>query len=204
MRDWFVARLTPLARRLGGIPPNVISLASLVTGCAAGLAFWHGHRAPVLYAVGGGLVAASGVLDGLDGVVARLHGRSSALGDFLDHVFDRVVNVAVLLGLALSPHASLALGLGATVAVLLNSYLGTQIHASFGRRDYTGLGKAELFVALVLLSLLLALGPDIELHLFGWEISPVDAFFILVGVLAVQAMVHRVRLAARLARGSGR
>ncbi len=203
MRDWFIGVLTPLARRLGDVRPNAISVASLLTGCLAGTAFWLGSRVPALYAAGGVLVALSGILDGLDGVVARLHGRSSALGDFLDHVFDRVVNVGILVGLALSPHASLELGLVATIAVLLNSYLGTQIHASFGRRDYSGLGKAELFVALVLLSFLLALCPDMVLHVLGREISPIDVFFLLVGALALQAMVHRVRLAARLARGSG-
>ena len=206
LRDWFIGVLTPAARRLDRMHPNSMSLVALAVGVAAGACYWQGHRLPVLFAVGGLLAGASGVLDGLDGVMARLHGRTSRLGDFLDHFYDRLVEIAIFGGLALSPYSSLVLGLGVVIVVVLNSYLGTQIQASFGRRFYTGVGKAELFAALVVGSLLLAFNPDVSLTVLELQLTPIDLFFLLVVVMAMQAMVHRVRLAHRLAgeeRGAG-
>ncbi len=145
----------------------------------------------------------SGLADALDGIVARQQHRTTVLGDFLDHFFDRVVEVAVMVGLAVSRGATPSLGVAATLAVVLNSYLGTQIHASFGTRDYTGLGKGQFVAGLVVGSVVLAAFPDVVVPVSGTFLSGVDLLLGLIGVLAVQAMVHRLRLALRLAR-SGR
>jgi phosphatidylglycerophosphate synthase len=178
-----------------------VSVVALLTGCLAGVAYGLTRLDPGLFLVGGALVAVSGIADGLDGVMARLQRRTSALGDFLDHVFDRLVEIAVLGGLALSPHATTVLGLGVLAGVLLTSYLGTQIQASFGARHYTGLGKAELFVGLVLASAVLGVTPNALIPLLGREVSLVDALFAVVGLSTVHAVVHRLRLAVRLASG---
>jgi phosphatidylglycerophosphate synthase len=179
----------------------VVTLFALLTGCLAGVAYALTGRAAGYFLLGGLLVAVSGIADGLDGVMARLHGRTSTLGDFLDHFFDRLVEVAILGGLALSPHATTTLGLGVLVGVLLVSYLGTQIVASFGARHYTGFGKAELFVGLVLVSTVLGVLPDASIRLLGRERFLVDLFFAVVALSTVQALVHRLRLAVRLASG---
>ena len=203
-RDWLNRRLTPAARRLAWLHPNAVTVAALVIGLAAGPAYWLAGRHPVLYLVGGILVAISGLADGLDGVMARSSGRTTVMGDFLDHFFDRLVSIAIFVGLTSNPDTDLALGFVATVAVLLNSYLGTQIQASFGSRHYTGLGKAQLFTALTVVSVALALFPRAALRLGGVEAHLVDLFFILVILGTLHAMGHRLRLAARLASGDGR
>lgn len=106
--------LRPLALRLGGISPNVLTLASLVVGIAAAVAGWRG-------AFGSGLALwlVNRILDGLDGVVARIHGKASDLGGFLDLVADFTVYAAVPVALALRPGAQD----GATAAALV--LLGT-------------------------------------------------------------------------------
>ena len=48
---------------------------------------------------GGVVMLCGGVFDLLDGVVARYHGISTRFGAFLDSTLDRVVDMALLLGL---------------------------------------------------------------------------------------------------------
>lgn len=87
----------PVARGLGGrVHPNAVSGAALLAGLAA--AYWC--------AVGNlraGLIwwTLNRLLDGLDGVVARVNGSPSDFGGYLDIVFDFVGYAAIPLGLAL-------------------------------------------------------------------------------------------------------
>ncbi|MGE0454771.1 MAG: CDP-alcohol phosphatidyltransferase family protein [Vicinamibacteria bacterium] len=86
--------LSPLARRLGRVPPNAITLLALLVGlCAAGAA------AAGWYASTLGLWLANRTLDGLDGVVAREQRRQSDLGGYIDVVADFVVYAALPIGL---------------------------------------------------------------------------------------------------------
>ncbi|MBN1197534.1 MAG: CDP-alcohol phosphatidyltransferase family protein [Candidatus Aminicenantes bacterium] len=149
MRNFFIALFSPLAPRLRRVHPNVLTLFSLLAGILAGISFALTGLAPLFFLVGGGFVALSGMGDSLDGIVARAHGRTSRTGDFLDHFADRLVDVAILAGLAFSRGAHAALGFILIVLALLHSYLGTQIEATLGRRSYAGTGKAELFVAFI-------------------------------------------------------
>ena len=195
--------MRPLARALAGFHPNTITCVALATGLMAGACFWATHIHPAFFFLGGALVAVSGVLDSLDGMVARMHGRSSRAGDFLDHFFDRLVNIAIALGLSLSPGADLRLGLAMTILMVLNSYMGTQIQASFGKRFYTGLGKAEMFVGLVLASVILGLFPNLSIPFAQRSVEFVNVLLLLVGVSSVLGIVHRFRLGLRLAGGAG-
>ena len=85
------------------------------------------------------LIFASGVFDVLDGEVARQTGSASRRGDFVDHVFDRYADVAILLGIAISGFALPLLALFALVSLLLTSYMGTQAQAVGVGRLYGGL-----------------------------------------------------------------
>jgi phosphatidylglycerophosphate synthase len=94
------AALDALARALirVGVTPNGLSYAALGLGVGAGALFYlqRGWWAlPVLLL--------SGLIDAVDGRVARLSGRVSPWGGVLDLTFDRIVEAAVLLGIAL-PH----------------------------------------------------------------------------------------------------
>jgi phosphatidylglycerophosphate synthase len=94
------AALDTLARRLhaAGITPNILTYAALASGVTAGALFYVG-RGWWAYLV----VLLSGLLDAVDGRVARLGPGPTPWGGVLDLVFDRIVEAAVLLGIAL-PH----------------------------------------------------------------------------------------------------
>lgn len=100
-----------LARPLAGagVSPHALTgLGVLLAGLAAGCA-WAGGRWLLVAAL---LVAASGVLDGLDGAVAVLRGRATRWGFVLDSVADRVGDAlyAVVLWLAGAPGEVAAAG----------------------------------------------------------------------------------------------
>ena len=94
------AGLDALARVLirAGMTPNGLSYAALGLGVASGLLFYV-QRGWLAFT----LLLASGLIDAVDGRVARLAGRVSPWGGVLDLTFDRIVEAAVLLGIAL-PH----------------------------------------------------------------------------------------------------
>ena len=77
----------PLALRVGRlVHPSLISLASFPLGIAA---FWCVLKG--MYGVGVVFWLLNRVLDGLDGTVARVTGRQSDLGGYLDIILDFLV-----------------------------------------------------------------------------------------------------------------
>ncbi len=154
-RELADAVLTPLARRLSAVPPDVLSWAALLCAGLAGVAFLLGGGG--LLVLGALLVLLNALFDALDGKVAKMTGKASSRGDFLDHVLDRYADVLMLGGLALGPYCPAWLGLLAIVGVLLTSYMGTQAQAVGAKREYGGLlGRADRLVILVLAALLQA------------------------------------------------
>lgn len=88
----------PLARGLIrlGITATALSWGSLVLGAASGAVLALG-----LFGIGGFLAALAGILDVLDGLVARLSETASRSGKLLDSVLDRYVEFFLLGGLLL-------------------------------------------------------------------------------------------------------
>ena len=120
---WAHRATHPLVRRLIGAPvtPNHLTLLRLVTGLAA---VWHLARGDTGW--GGALFLISGYLDRADGELARLSGRTSRLGHYLDLGSDMCVTGLVFVGIGagLRAHpvvgpAALSLGVAAGVAVVL-------------------------------------------------------------------------------------
>jgi archaetidylinositol phosphate synthase len=125
--------LDALARALvrAGVAPNTLTYVALAAGVAAGDLFYLGrHR--LAFAV----LLVSGLCDAVDGRVARLGPGATPWGGVLDLTADRIVEVAVLLGIAL-PHRQLhrpALVLAGTWYVNLCVFLAVGA-ASTARRD---------------------------------------------------------------------
>jgi len=95
-RKWGGGILEPIARLIGrtGVSPNVVTLtgASLNLGVAWILA--KGHMR-----IGGFLIPLVALFDALDGSLARLTGRRSRFGAFLDSTMDRLSEAILYLGL---------------------------------------------------------------------------------------------------------
>jgi len=91
------AFLDALARRLLalGCTPSALTHAALVSGIASGALFWFDRSWLALL-----VLVVSGALDAVDGRVARLGPGPTPWGGVLDLTFDRVVEAAVLLGIA--------------------------------------------------------------------------------------------------------
>jgi CDP-L-myo-inositol myo-inositolphosphotransferase len=88
-----------LATRVG---PNPITLANLALLVVAGALLALGAAEPALLIAGGVLVQLSSALDGVDGEIARVSGRTSPLGAVLDAACDRYGDLAVLIGAAVA------------------------------------------------------------------------------------------------------
>lgn len=109
----------PLARLMPGVSPTLLTVVGLVVGIGAALAGWYGR-----FALGFVLWALNRALDGLDGAVARVHGKSGDLGGYLDLLADFIVYAAVPVALALRPGAPPDL-LGAALVLLAAFYVNT-------------------------------------------------------------------------------
>ena len=141
--------LTPVARALRNVSPNALSWIAFLAAAFAGIAFYVGGGIFLGLAVA--FLFINALLDALDGKVAKLTGKASPRGDFLDHVLDRYADVFMLTGIALSipPYVPYGLGLLAILGVLLTSYMGTQAQAVGLGRQYSGLmGRADRLVIL--------------------------------------------------------
>jgi phosphatidylglycerophosphate synthase len=97
LRRWSPRILGPLAAALArlGISPNQATLAGLALAWLCGALIAIG-----LPQLAGAAILASGLLDALDGEIARAGGRETALGAFLDSIADHYGDVAIYLGLA--------------------------------------------------------------------------------------------------------
>jgi len=91
---WIHAALPFLFRR--PLNPNLLTVTGALVSLVAALAFAHGS-----FLAAGILVLAGGFFDLIDGVVARHHGVSTRFGAFLDSTLDRLVDMALLIGIAM-------------------------------------------------------------------------------------------------------
>ncbi|NYT05156.1 MAG: CDP-alcohol phosphatidyltransferase family protein [Methanomicrobiales archaeon] len=99
LRPKLVAKLEPLAQIFIkiGLTPNQVSLLSLILGlCCAWLFFTRAFFA------GSCLLLLSGILDLVDGTVARKKEAESDFGAVIDWIIDKYVDAASLLGIGLS------------------------------------------------------------------------------------------------------
>jgi len=165
----------PLVRNLAFLGPDFFSYLSVIFALIAGILYalsgtWMPQGGPWLMFLALLFVGFNSIADTMDGRVARYTGRSSRGGDFLDHTFDRVSDVVILGGIALSPYSDTIFGLLAVISVLLASYMGTQAQAVGCGRDYRGImGRADRMVLLLFITpLQFALG--IGWGIKGWKL----------------------------------
>ena len=106
--------LRPLVVPLDRVSPNVVTLLAMVVGLAAAV-----MAARQMVALGLVLWLASRILDGLDGLLARVHEQQTDFGGYLDIVADFAVYAAVPIGLFLGRATT---ELGVSLAFLLGSF----------------------------------------------------------------------------------
>jgi phosphatidylglycerophosphate synthase len=96
-RNFFVWIISPLWRVLlaSGVRANTVTGIAAGLGASSGIAVACGR-----FALGGWLFLFSGILDALDGRIARAHGEAAPSGTIVDSVLDRYADSLMLMGLA--------------------------------------------------------------------------------------------------------
>ncbi len=165
-------RITRLVVALGVRDPNKVTLVTGLIGVLAAMPYLLVD--PVWAAIAGLLVELASILDGVDGEIARMLGRRSRFGAFLDAVTDRVVDT-VSYGLAVYATVE-ALGLDAGISALLAvlvvsanlmvSYIHARGEASIGA-SLQLLGSIRPWASRDVRLFLLAVG-SLLVPLLGW------------------------------------
>src|SRR5205823_8948736 len=143
------------------VTPNVLT-ASGVTLCLVGsVVVFFEYRNPWLYYwVGAALFVVGSILDILDGALARLGGKTTPFGAFLDSTTDRIGEGAMLGAIALIFHrhdhpVALALAFAAVAGSFLVSYTRAKAEG-LGLRGDVGLGSRAERVVVITAGLVLA------------------------------------------------
>jgi hypothetical protein len=136
--------LSALAARRGW-SPNALTLVSLAIGLSAAGLFATGDRRALV--VGAVLLQLSLIVDCSDGEVARLTGRYSTVGSWLDASTDRVKEYAAYAGLAAGAAASTGQSIwwwaGATMALQTARHLADYtFHQVQVRRETSGVQRS--------------------------------------------------------------
>ena len=85
---------TPLAQRMSRVSPMFISMLALVVGL---LATYAAYKGQYIWAFAFWIL--NRILDGLDGLIARLHDRQSDFGGYVDILTDYIVYASLPIGL---------------------------------------------------------------------------------------------------------
>lgn len=193
LKNAFLEFIDPLADGLirAGLTPNRITTLSILVLLGSGAAY-----ALEALRVGSALLLFSGLLDLLDGKVARRANQSTRFGAFYDSTMDRLGEGALFTGIAIFYMRSAmvsggermpVLALGLCFAALTGGYLVSYTRAraeGVGLEAKVGMAqRAERIVLLALPTLLFGAGPD------GW---------LLLGILIVLTIISWVTVFQRI------
>jgi len=138
--------------RLEGSPTAWTMVGLVISGIASAAYSTSGYAGE---AIGGVLVLVAGWFDIVDGAVARVTGRASKRGAFLDSTLDRVAEVAVFGGIMLGSYSPPILVLLALSFSLLVSYTRAKGDALGVALSGVGIGeRSERLLILAVLSIL--------------------------------------------------
>jgi phosphatidylglycerophosphate synthase len=151
MRERWTKAITPLVHRMEGVDPSTLTWASLALSLLAFYLLIDAGRNSegAIYIIGAVvIVLIAGVLDGLDGALARHQGTDGPYGDFLDHTIDRIVDVGILVAIGMNADFvnNPSSGYIAGLLTLFGSYMGTQAQSVGLGRIYGGFSRADRMV----------------------------------------------------------
>jgi archaetidylinositol phosphate synthase len=135
-----------------GITPNIVTISGLVVSFAAAACYVYWRTAAYLLPLAGILILFSGVLDAVDGVIARTTGKVTVFGGFLDSVSDRYSDAVIISGLILGGLCDSKWGLITLSGSLLVSY--TRAKSESLGIPMAAVGFAERAERMILLALL--------------------------------------------------
>ena len=160
MRERWTKAIQPIVLKMGDLDPSVLTWTSLLISI---IGFYilsmaeMNTNGSIMIIITVILVLVAGVLDALDGALARHQGTDGPYGDFLDHTIDRIVDVGLLVAIGMNTAfvSNMSAGLTAGLLTLLGSYMGTQAQSVGLDRIYGGFSRADRMI-ITLLGLLIA------------------------------------------------
>jgi len=182
------------ANRLG-LTPNQISALGIVLAFLAAIAYWQWQIShPLLLVLAPILLLLSGYCDALDGALARLHGKTTTFGGFLDSLLDRYADAFVFFGIVLGGLCHPFWGLVALTGSLLVSYARARAEAAGVKMEAVGIAeRAERLIILAAASFLSV----VWLEALNWAVI---VLAVLTNLTVLQRAVHFYR-ASRADRG---
>ena len=162
----------PLARGLGrlGIQPNMVTVAGCLVVMGAGALIATGHWYAAL-----GVALFGGLLDGVDGLLARESQQTTPFGAFLDSVLDRWSDSALFIGLLIWYS-----GTGGRLESILSIWaLASSLLVSYTRARAEGIGaecRRGLFTRLERVGLILAGLAFNQMTIVLWIVAVLSTF----------------------------
>jgi len=138
-----------------GLSPNQVSIFGIILAVLSAITYWQWKLHPILLILAPLLMLASGLLDALDGALARLYGEATNFGGFFDSLLDRYADAVIICGIILGGLTEVSWGLAALMGSLLVSYARARAEAAGVKMESVGLAeRAERLVLLALASFL--------------------------------------------------
>jgi CDP-diacylglycerol--glycerol-3-phosphate 3-phosphatidyltransferase len=185
--------LTPVARALValGISPDVVTLVGTLGVVAGAMAFYPRGS----FLVGTLVISVFVFADTLDGIMARMTGRASAWGAFLDSTLDRIADASVFGGLVLYFAGR---GDDVVMAALALACLVFGQIVSYARARAEGLGMtAAVGIAERAERLVLALVTTGLTGLFGLPLVVLEVVLAVLAVASVVTVAQRMLVVRR-------
>lgn len=132
--------------------------------------------------IGGVLLLVSGFFDMVDGQVARVTGKTSKKGEYLDSMFDKIAEVAIFLGILVGGYVEPYLVLLAITLSLLVSYARSKSDIVNIKLQGIGIGeRAERLLAIAIIGII------------GFMDYAVIIVVIIAGITLIQRMIYTVK-----------
>ncbi|MGI0074050.1 MAG: CDP-alcohol phosphatidyltransferase family protein [Nitrosotalea sp.] len=148
--------LKPTLEKIGRTFASTGLSANFWTAVGLGFAFAsaivYGIHLQYSFLIGGILLLISGFFDIVDGQVARITGKTSKKGAFLDSIFDKIAEVSIFLGILVGGYSEGYLVLLAITLSLLVSY--TRARAESLGIQLQGIGIGERAERLLVIAII--------------------------------------------------
>ena len=176
--------LRPTLEKIGkgfastGLSPNFWTVVGLVIALLSALVYGLGTEIQNGLIIGGILLLVSGFFDMVDGQVARVTGKTSKKGSYLDSMFDKISEVAIFLGILVGGYAEPYLVMLAITLSLLVSYARAKSDAINVKLQGVGIGeRAERLLVIAIIGII------------GYMEPAVIIVVIIAGITLIQRMI---------------
>jgi len=178
--------LRPVLEKVGkgfastGLSPNFWTFVGFVFAIISAVVYGMGVEFGLI--IGGVLLLVSGFFDMVDGQVARITGKTSVKGSYLDSMFDKIAEVAIFLGILIGGYTEPYLVLLAITLSLLVSYARAKSDAINIKLQGIGIGeRAERLLVIAIIGII------------GFMEYAVIIVVIIAGVTLIQRMIFTAK-----------